>query len=636
MRRSSLCGIALVALIVLSCFAGTASADLPWVVKNVATSFDVGEYASIAIDRQGRAHIAYYDATDGDLEYAVQSGSAWLFQTLDATGTVGQYTSIVLDAAGNPHIAYYDATNTDLKYARLVAGSWQVETVDASSEADGWYAQIALTTSQVPVIVYYDATNADLRKATGPAGSWSVITMASVGVIGLYADIAIDPNNTQHISFYDASEDRLEYFRIGTSSSLGTVISPAGEGQFSSIAADANGTPYVTYYDHTNNALKFAIRENGAFITTTVDISADVGRYSSIVLDATGRAHVSYVNSASNHIKYAVRSTSGSWSYETVDDEFNNDAYGTGIAVDPEGNPRIVHHDNSPGDLKIADSSIYLDSPNGGETWPVGSTQYISWTGEGTMDVYLSTDGGATYDLIEWDVTDPTINAGGAYELVVPHVPTKFAKIKIERSYPFDRAESDSFFTIETEIALLNFTISFAPQAGATLEWNTNPGPADLAGYRLERKRGGASADIVPFTKETTYSDPDGRPGDSYRLYAINGLGDEYFLAERSNDMPVLNGEQLAVWPTPYRGGDLSITFATASIGATAAQTRVAIYDVMGRLVREVASGRYTAGFQTVAWNGRDAGGARVASGVYFVRSESAGVVATKKFIVVR
>jgi hypothetical protein len=66
-----------------------------------------------------RVHISYYDAANGDLEYAHDDGTGWLTATVDSAGDVGRYTSLALDNAGRPHISYHDATNGTLKYAHL-------------------------------------------------------------------------------------------------------------------------------------------------------------------------------------------------------------------------------------------------------------------------------------------------------------------------------------------------------------------------------------------------------------------------------------------------------------------------------------------------------------------------------------
>jgi hypothetical protein len=46
----------------------------------------------------------------------------------------------------------------------------------------------------------------------------------------------------------------------------------------------------------------------------------------------------------------------------------------------------------------------------------------------------------------------------------------------------------------------------------------------------------------------------------------------------------------------------------------------LAVYDVSGRRVRELARGAYPAGARLVTWDGRDTNGVRVASGIYFAR----------------
>ena len=50
---------------------------------------------------------------------------------------------------------------------------------------------------------------------------------------------------------------------------------------------------------------------------------------------------------------------------------------------------------------------------------------------------------------------------------------------------------------------------------------------------------------------------------------------------------------------------------------------RVAIYDVLGRLVRKVAEGEFPSGGHRLVWDGRDEEGVRVGSGVYFYRVEA-------------
>ena len=68
-----------------------------------------------------------------------------------------------------------------------------------------------------------------------------------------------------------------------------------------------------------------------------------------------------------------------------------------------------------------------------------------------------------------------------------------------------------------------------------------------------------------------------------------------------------------------------------------AVEARVAIFDVTGRRVRELARGRRTAGEHLVSWDGRDDSGRSVAGSVYFVRLEVDGhAPAVKRIVRVR
>ena len=63
---------------------------------------------------------------------------------------------------------------------------------------------------------------------------------------------------------------------------------------------------------------------------------------------------------------------------------------------------------------------------------------------------------------------------------------------------------------------------------------------------------------------------------------------------------------------------------------------RVDIVDVLGRAVRALVEGPRPAGRRTVVWDGRDAGGKRVAGGVYFARLLAAHERAGQAFATVR
>ena len=62
----------------------------------------------------------------------------------------------------------------------------------------------------------------------------------------------------------------------------------------------------------------------------------------------------------------------------------------------------------------------------------------------------------------------------------------------------------------------------------------------------------------------------------------------------------------------------------------------LAIFDVAGRLVRALPSGVYEAGEHGILWDGRDASGHVLPSGVYFVRMEAEGFRATRSLVLSR
>ena len=72
----------------------------------------------------------------------------------------------------------------------------------------------------------------------------------------------------------------------------------------------------------------------------------------------------------------------------------------------------------------------------------------------------------------------------------------------------------------------------------------------------------------------------------------------------------------MAPYPNPARGG-ASVAFEMPAASTVSAE----VFDLSGHGLRSlVQSARYEPGHQSVWWDGRDEGGATVASGVYLVR----------------
>jgi len=84
-------------------------------------------------------------------------------------------------------------------------------------------------------------------------------------------------------------------------------------------------------------------------------------------------------------------------------------------------------------------------------------------------------------------------------------------------------------------------------------------------------------------------------------------------------------------YPNPFNP-TTTIRFDLPSRG----EVELVIYDASGARVAIIARGFYPAGSHTVRWNGTDASGARVASGVYFYRLRSNGVELARKMLLLK
>jgi hypothetical protein len=122
------------------------------------------------------------------------------------------------------------------------------------------------------------------------------------------------------------------------------------------------------------------------------------------------------------------------------------------------------------------------------------------------------------------------------------------------------------------------------------------------------------------------YADLSALPGGTYRYLlvrrqdapGVSFLAFGPFAATASSVAPAVAflGQS---FPNPTRAGDhVAISYGVPGDGAVPVHTTVKLYDVRGRLVRSIVDELVPPGRYQATWDGRDAGGARVAAGVYF------------------
>ncbi|MBI2069828.1 MAG: fibronectin type III domain-containing protein [Elusimicrobia bacterium] len=398
------------------------------------TSSAVGEWTSMAIDRDNNLHVAYRDVGNTDLLYIKRTGATWGSPvTVDSSADVGESPSIAVDMRANPHISYFNATNSDLKYAKF-DGSWSVQTVDSSGLA-GHQTSIAIDGMGNPHIAYFDLSNSALKYARWTGVVWSTITVDTwSGGITERPSLALDGAANAHIVYPAGPSTDLKFAKFnGTSWSTSTIDTGGSAFYSPSIAIDGSGNLHVAYtHVISNGYLKYAQYNGAVWSTSTIDADGYVGAYPSIALDGSGNPSVSYYDNSNADLKFA--SFSGvSWSTGTLDS--NNDVgLRSCVAIDSVSAVHISYYSNTVSDLKIAHwTNTGLAVPMGGNSLSkvqapleLGSatvtSNSINWTwrdnstNEFGFRLYGSTNPAGSFSLIAGTLTLTASGGSGSMQ----------------------------------------------------------------------------------------------------------------------------------------------------------------------------------------------------------------------------
>lgn len=266
---------------------------------------DVGAYTSIAL-AAGEARIAYQDRDRGALRYAREDSAGWIATDVDVPATDepatrGLYASLATDADGLPAIAYmtmtYVAPETEdepgamrasLQLARATSArpagpdDWAITVIDEATApvvdgfedvpvGTGLHASLGFLSSGAAVIAYYRATTGELMLAAEGADGFELVALDTSGDRGRYASMAIGADDTVHVAYQDAVDDRL----LATTYAGGMIGRPeviddgrrAGDRPHAVGAAVrlvlVGGVPVVAYQDGTTADLLWSARSDG-------------------------------------------------------------------------------------------------------------------------------------------------------------------------------------------------------------------------------------------------------------------------------------------------------------------------------------------------------------------------------------
>ncbi len=187
------------------------------------------------------------------------------------------------------------------------------------------------------------------------------------------------------------------------------------------------------------------------------------------------------------------------------------------------------------------------------------------------------------------------------------------------------------------------FYATLVPDDGAVLlRWSlpSCSGGVGLMIYRSLSEDGPYSritSEPLPDAAVGSYVDETAWPGGTfwYELRAVLSSGEEILATDMRASVTVpgtLASGIRYVMPNPAT--------AHASIGYALPEgwrsARLSVHDVAGRLVRRLDPAIRAHGFLAVDWDGTASSGERVASGVYFIRLEVDGAVATHRMVLLR
>jgi hypothetical protein len=308
----------------------------------------------------------------------------------------------------------------------------------------------------------------------------------------------------------------------------------------------------------------------------------------------------------------------------------NTKKYSWRVPNIPTTNAKIRVSDASNSSISDASDAVFtmkgikITSPNGGEIWPAGSVQNITWASAGAsqyVEIYYTADDGTTWTKI----TTATLNTG-SYTWTVPYNISTTTKVKVVDSSNASLSDmSDANFIIQGIIvtspnggetwlvgSTQNITWAFTGSIPyVVISYSTDGGSSWFAIAKSITNTGSYSWNI-PDTPTSNamvrvYSSSNSSIGDvsnySFVIYRSEIIIEPWKTSGRLTEIPnefALNQN----YPNPFNPNTM-INFDLPEDD----HVILNIYNINGQLVRTLMNGARTAGSHSITWDATNEAG---------------------------
>ncbi len=188
-----------------------------WFVEPVGSGPQDYKFAtSVAVDPQGNPHVTFHEQTDGDLALASRGPDGWSIELIETEGQVGLFAYLVIDQDGRFHVSYLQTEGTSagiVKYATRGAGEagWSISEVGRLDDLSFGFigarniTSLALDSERNPWIAYTDESV--LKVAVRDGASWQTHTVVEAGDLefGQLAVLKLDREDRPHVTYFEVT-----------------------------------------------------------------------------------------------------------------------------------------------------------------------------------------------------------------------------------------------------------------------------------------------------------------------------------------------------------------------------------------------------------------------------------------------